>query len=157
MKLCSRTKCWQVTLRFDCHSNFHFFSRKNLFYFQICNTEWPCHFYFKVPRSCLFLYLYMLQVVTLIFFFISVLVMIFLVSYLTSLQTFFSYPTTFANNLFVFSDRLQTIFFNISHSPLQKNNGPSLTWRKAQATWLSCFCSATRTTMVKDFKRWAKT
>ena len=70
MKLCSRTKCWQVTLRFNCHNNSHFFQER-IGYFQICYTEWPCHFYFKVPRSCLF-----------------------------SLQTFFSYTFTLANSLF---------------------------------------------------------
>ena len=39
------------TLRFNCHNNSHFFQER-IGYFQICYTEWPCHF--KVPRSCLF-------------------------------------------------------------------------------------------------------
>lgn len=44
---------------------------------------------------------------------------------LTFLQTFF-YPTTFANNYFVFLDP-QKKFFKISHSSVQKNNSPSFT------------------------------
>ena len=32
------------------------FFQERISHFQICYTEWPCHFYFKVPRSCLFLY-----------------------------------------------------------------------------------------------------
>ena len=46
MKFCSRTKCWQVALRFNCHNKFPFF-QKRISYFQICylhTTEWPLLF-----------------------------------------------------------------------------------------------------------------
>lgn len=46
MKFCNRTKCWQVTLRLNCHNKFPFI-QKRISYFQICyllTTEWPLLF-----------------------------------------------------------------------------------------------------------------
>ena len=87
MKLCSRTKCWQVTLRFNCHNNSNFCSRKNrLFSDLLYRVTMPLLFTkYQVPRSCLF-----------------------------SLQTFFSYTFTLANSLF---SLFRPLFFNISHPP----------------------------------------
>ena len=69
----------------------------------------------------------MLQFVSLIFWKFSFgNDIVLLTFYLNSLQTFFSCPITFANNLFCIF-RPSKIFLQISHSPLQKNNGPSFT------------------------------
>ena len=88
MKLCSRTKCWQVTLRFNCHNNsLFFFSRKNrLFSDLLYRVTMPLLFTkYQVPISCLF-----------------------------SPQTFFSYTFTLANSLF---SLFRPLLFNISHPP----------------------------------------
>ena len=133
MKLCSRTKCWQVTLIFHCHNNFHLFQER-VSYFQIWYTEWPCHFYFIVPRLCLFLYLICFNLLLYFFFYFGYQVMIFLASnYLTSLQTFFLTLSRLQTIYFFFSDPANNFFQYFSTpSPLpppppsQKKNGLSL-------------------------------
>ena len=87
-KLCSRTKCWQVTLRFNCHNNSHFFFSRNnrLFSDLLYRVTMPLLFAkYQVPISCLF-----------------------------SPQTFFSYTFTLANSLF---SLFRPLLFNISHPP----------------------------------------
>ena len=63
MKLYSRTKCWQVTLRFNCQSNFHLFFKKEsaIFRFVIQSDhatftlKYPDRFYFYIyASSCYF-------------------------------------------------------------------------------------------------------
>ena len=74
MKLCSRTKCWQVTLRFNCLNNFHFFFFKKesaIFRFVIQSDH--AIFILKYPDR--------------VYFFCNI----------------FSYPVTLANSLFSLS------------------------------------------------------
>ena len=68
----------------------------------------------------------MLQFVTLISFYFSFSNVIFDILYLTSLQTFFSYPITFANNLFGLFRPCKQFFSIFLICPLQKKNNPSL-------------------------------
>ena len=74
----------------------------------------------------MFIFIFMLQFVSLIFWKFS-----FgndIVDFLPEFSAnIFFLPITFANNFFVFSDPANNFFFNISHAhPLQKNNGPSV-------------------------------
>ena len=105
-----------------------FFFQEKISYFRICYTGWPCHFYFKVPRSCLFLYLCFSLLLQFFFFFNFSFGNDFLTSHLTSPQTFLSYPITFANNLFCLFKPCTQFFsiFLIPRPPFQKSNGPSL-------------------------------
>ena len=51
---------------------------------------------------------------------------------MTSLQTFFSYPITFANNLFGLFKPCKQFFSIFLICPLQRKNSPSLIWVKYQ-------------------------
>ena len=85
----------------------HFF-KKYLAIFRFNNyllkTEWPLF-----SAQSVLIFILMPQFVTL--FFISVLVETFLISYLTSLQTFFFNPITFTNNLFSLFRPWKQFFF----------------------------------------------
>ena len=99
MKFCSRTKCWQVTLRFNCHNKFPFF-QKRISYFQICyllTTEWPL-FFLKYPDHVNF-YIYT-SICYFNFFIISVLVIPVI---------FFNILPDFSANTFFTLSSLQTI------------------------------------------------
>ena len=77
----------------------------------------------------------MLQFFTLIFFFISVLVTIFLTFYMASLQTFFLTLPRLQTIYFVFSDHTINVFqYFLCPLPSRKNNSPALkiTSRKEQ-------------------------
>ena len=66
MRFCSRTKCWQVTLRLIATISSHFFKKSSDSHFPIChllNTEWP-HF----SAQIVLIFILMLQVVMLSFF-----------------------------------------------------------------------------------------
>ena len=103
MKLCSRTKCWQVTLRFNCHNNSHFFFQERIGYFQICYTEWPCHFYLPSTK-----YAYRVYFLRKHFF----------LHFHVSKQFIFTFQTPSFH------------YFSSTHPRLQKNNGPSLNHRR---------------------------
>ena len=123
MKFCSRTKCWQVTLRFNCHNKFPFFQKKNqlfsdlLFAYYRMTTfilKYPDHVNFYIYASiCYFNFLI-----------ISVVVIFFNLTWL--LCKHFFYPIKFANNLYcLFRPRKQSSIFLTPR--LQKKNGPSFT------------------------------
>ena len=59
-------------------------------------------------------------------FFISVLVIVFFNILPDVTANIYFYPITLANKLFCLFRPCKQFFFNISHTPLQKNNGPSL-------------------------------
>ena len=61
-----RAKCWQVTLRFNCHMKFPFF-QEIFSYFQICylrNTEWPLF-----SAKVVLIFMLMIHFVALLFLF----------------------------------------------------------------------------------------
>ena len=125
MKFCSRTKCWQVTLRFNYHNKFPFFPWNIQLFSDLLSldTEWPL-----LSAQIVLIFMLMLQFVTL-FLLILVLVIIFSNILPDFSSNIFFYPITFANNLFCLFRPCKQFFFNISHSshtPLQKNNGSSL-------------------------------
>ena len=89
------SKCWQVTLRFNCHNNSHFSSKKESA-ISVYRVTMPLLF---ESTQIVFIFKFMLQFVTL-FFFISVLVMLFLTFYLSRLQTIYLVFSDPANNFF---------------------------------------------------------
>ena len=87
MKLCSRTKCWQVTLRFNCHNNSHFFFKKESVIFRFVIQSDHATFIYQVPSTHI------------VFIFSA---------------NIFSYTFTLANSLF---SLFRPLLFNISHPP----------------------------------------
>ena len=90
---------------FNCHSRISFL-QEIFSYFQICyllKTEWPL---FNAQSVSIFI----LMPQFVILFFISVLVEIFLISYLTSLQTFFLTLSRLQTIYFLFSDPENNFF-----------------------------------------------
>ena len=111
MKFCSRTKCWQVTLRFNCHNKFPFFQKKNqlfsdlLFAYYRMTTfilKYPDHVNFYIYASiCYFNFL----IISVVVIFFNILPdfsanIFFTLSSLQIIYTVFSDP---ANNLQYFS------------------------------------------------------
>ena len=80
----------------------------------------------SLSTQILFIFIFLLQFSTLIFSFLFSLVMIFLASYLNSLQTFFLTLSRLQTIYFVFSDPVNNLFQYFSYPSLQKNNGASL-------------------------------
>ena len=106
MKLCSRTRRWRWDLIATIISIF-FKKESTIFGFVIDSDhatfilKYPDRVYFYIYASICFFN----------FFWNSVLVMILLTFYLNSLQTFFSCPITFANNLFCLFRPYKQFFF----------------------------------------------
>ena len=110
------TKCWQVTLRFNCHNNSLFFSRQErISYFQISYTEWlatfiskyPDRVYFYIYASiCHFNFLFYFSFGNDIFHILpDFSANIFLLPYQVCKQSILPFQT------------MQTMFFNIAHPP----------------------------------------
>ena len=100
MKFCSRTKCWRVTLRFNCQNKFPFF-QEIFSYFQIfiCLIQ---------SNQIVLILILMLSFVTLFFNF-GFGNNIFLIFTWLFCKHFF-YPITFATIYFVFSDPAKNVF-----------------------------------------------
>ena len=115
MKFCSRKKCWQMTLRCNCHNKYPFF-QEIFSYFQICyllnDTEWPIF-------NAYIMLIFILRLHTYYFYF-SFGHNVFLLSYLTSLQLFFFHPIKFVNILFCLFRPCNNFFQYISYPPPEK-------------------------------------
>ena len=111
-----RTKCWQVTLRFNCHMKFPIF-REIFSYFQICylrNTEWPLF-----SAKIVLIFMLMLHFVTLLFLFQFLVIIFFNILPDFSANIFFLLYHVCKQFILSFQT-LQTIFVNISHTPSKK-------------------------------------
>ena len=124
MKFCSRTKCWQVTLRFNCHNKFPFFQKKNQLFSDLLFAYYRMTtIILKYPDRVNF-YIYA-SICYFNFLIISVVVI------------FFNILPDFSANIFFTLSSLQTIYnclfrprkqSSIFLTPrLQKKNGLSFT------------------------------
>ena len=103
MKLCSRTKCSQVTLRFNCHNNSLFFFKKESVIFRFVIQSDHATFIYQVPSTHI------------VFIFSA---NIFFLHFHFSKQFIFTFQTPSFQ------------YFSFTHPRLQKNNGSSLNHRR---------------------------
>ena len=115
MKFCGRTKCWQVTLRFNCHHKFPFFQKKNqlfsdlLFAYYRMTTfilKYPDHVNFYIYASICYFNFLIISVVVIIFF-----------NILPDFSANIFLPYQVCKQFILSFQTLQTIIFNISHPP----------------------------------------